>query len=639
MSSAPVRRLLWGGAAVALATALFLYSRGRAAPLPLPPSAAAVAPAAAVEAPRRPWNPGAWYRYTLVSSQSVTVRSRQADAQPSRPMRFQLEGAWRVGLCSANDQSMEARIDFSPSDFSVDMGDGQPLAPEMRRELREGLSSPFFITLDRAGAVRFIHFEPSVDALVQGLLRSVVAASQVVLPASASASWEVAEEDSSGLYLAAYRLLALPFQVEKRKLRYSHLAMDEGVRPVSASTKVEVDAHTSLTLAGEDLWLESLHGEETVTVDSGPDMPIPSTHAKVELRLTERGSDPSLLGAFAARRASLFSLPMASSQLALDQDPRDSYRRDLDGRTLSDFIKLLGALPEEKKARDAALTSSLTGLRALFLLEPAAAAKVPPLLRTGLSPIAASTLLGALADATTPEALHALAQIMEDPRFPLEMRGEATENLGMAEAPTQEGIASLWKLCRGSDAALSQAATLMLGSAAMNLQKADARAAGALVEELNQALKAASGEEARDLWLSALGNTRHPRALPSIQALLSVPSPKVRSSATQALRFMPAPQADDLLSERLLKDDAPEVRSAAVFTAGFRPLDPLLPAVERALRSDPEAAVRRALVGLLATQASTSPEARRLLTWTSEHDTDADVRRNAANALAHPASP
>jgi hypothetical protein len=643
MSSAQVRRLVWVGGALALAAALFMHYLDRAALLPpptSPPAAAAstavtatVTATSAVDAQRRLWSPGALYLYTLVSSQSVTVRSGQAGAQPGRPMRFRLEGAWQVGVCSAGAAGVEARVAFSPADFSVDMGDEQPLAPEIRRELREGLGAPFFITLDRAGAVRTIHFEHSVGALVQGLLRSVVAATQVVLPASASASWEVAEEDSSGLYAASYRVLADPFRVEKRKLRYTHLAMDEGVNPVAASTKVEVNAHTNLILDREGLWLELLQGEETVTVATGPDMPVSTAHTKVDLRLAERGADPSLIGALAARRSSLFSLPMATAQLASDQDPRDLYRRTLAGRTLSDFITLLRALPEEKNARGDALADALNGLRALFMLEPTAAAKVPPLLRTDLAPVAVSTLLGALGNAATPEALHTLSLIMGDPRFPFEVRAEATVDMGLAETPTEEGIASLWRLCRGSETALHQAAVLSLGSAAMNLQKVDARAAGALVDEMNKALAAARGEEAQSLWLGALGNTRHPRALPSIEAFVGVPSAKLRASAIQSLRFMPAPRADDRLSERMLKDDSPEVRRVAVFAAGFRPLAPLLPAIEGALRAEPLSALRQALVELLEAHAGTSSEARRLLTWSSREDPDESVRGKAAAAL------
>jgi HEAT repeats len=630
-------RLLWGGGlalAGALAAGLFAQHRSQADAPPLPSSLQPSAvPAAAVESSERTYRPGAWYRYTLAGDQSVTVRAKQPGAQIPPPMHFQLKGEWRVGVCAASAETIDARVAFSPSDFSVDMG-GAPLAPEVHRDLRQALSAPFFVTMDRAGGVRLIHFEHPVGALAQGLLRSVVASSQVLLPSTKRASWEASEEDSSGHYLARYQL-DRPLQVDKRKLRYTHIVLNDGVQPVEAGLEVEVDARSTLTLTREDLWLESLQGEETVTVDPGSDMPIPSTHNRVEMHLLERGADPSLEHAFAARRHALLSLPMASPQLARPEDPMAQYRQTLAGRTLSDFTKFLRALPEEQKARSDALGEALNGLHALFVVEPATAAKVPGLLRAGLSRDAVGSIIGALSAATTKDAMHALRQIMTDRGFASDLRTEAIDAVQFAEAPTEEIIAALWRLARGSDALPRQAAILALGSVAMHLQRGDAVAAGALVDMLSRALGAAKRQEEQELWLGALGNTRSPRALPALQPFLTVSSAALRIAATRGLRFMPAPEADRLLSERLLSDEAVLVRSAAAFAAGYRSLVPLLPAVERALGSERDALVRGELVHLLAAQAGTSPEARRLLTWSSLQDPDATVRDNAAKALTN----
>jgi HEAT repeat protein len=408
------------------------------------------------------------------------------------------------------------------------------------------------------------------------------------------------------------------------------------VQPVDADFKVKVDARSTLTLAPEDLWLESLQDEETVTMVPGADMPIAGGHTRVELRLLERGSDPSLEEAFAARRPALLSQPLASPLRDSPQDPNDPYRQVLAGRTLSDFARLLRELPEEQKARDDALSQALTGLQALFVVEPASAAKVSGLLRSGLSHDAVSTIHGALSGVQTREALRALSQIMDDSQLAPEVREDAAEAMNLVEAPTEENIAVLWRLAWGSNAALCQTAILALGTSAMHLQKQDARAAEAMVDEMSRALGAAHGEEAQNVWLGALGNTRSPRALPVVKPFLIVSSVAIRSTATLSLRFMPAPEADRLLSERLLSDDAVKVRSAAVFAASYRPLAPLLPTFERALRADREPVVRKDLVHLLGAQVDSSPEARSLLTWSSQKDPDASVRDGAAKVLARP---
>lgn len=665
LSSAPVHwRLIRGGAAGllwVLAAGLSTHRRsqaedlhpppwasvdegGRARPS-LPPALRPQTPAQAVslEAKGRTLLPGTFHRYTLSSSQSVVFRANAPDAQLPPPMRFDLAGDLRVGLSDAGPESVDARLSFTATAFSVNIGGEERLAPEDRRRLLSALATPFFVTLDRAGAVRLIHFEHTVDVLVQGLLRVVVAVSQVVLPSSASTPWETQEEDSTGRYLAQYRREG-PLQIHKSKLRYTDLALGEGLTPVGPSLVAEVEGHTTLTLAPEDLWLASLTSDEKLTVNAGSDMAIPSSHARVELRLVERGTDPSVVGTFAARKNDLFSLPMASSQLARPEDPREAHRKALAGRSLKDFVRILRARPLDKKTkvargetdqvREDAWRDAAGGLHALFVLEPATAVGVPELVRNkGLRTDALSLVLGALSAAATPEALHALVVIAADPRIPLDVRRDAVECLSGAEAPTEESVSALWKLSRGPDAALRTPAIFALGSTAQHLQSADASAADALVENLCRTLSDARGDEAQARWLGALGNTRNPRALPSVQTFARASSPEVRAAAVEGLRFLPAPEADQLLSDRLLFDDDPKVRNAAVFAASFRPLDPLLPAVERALHTDPVSTVRTALVQLLGARAGASPKARRLLAWSRQEDPDASVRREAATAL------
>jgi HEAT repeats len=643
LSSAPLRqRLLRGGVAGLLSVLTAGISThhglgGKAlAPSPLPP-----APAVSLGAERRALVLGTFHRYTLSSSQSVAFRAQQPNADLPPPMGFNLAGDLRVGLSAAGPESVDARLSFSVATFSVNIGGQDRLAPEDRRRLLTDLSTPFFVTLDRAGAVRYVHFEHPVDVLVQGLLRVVVAASQVVLPSPASDTWETSEEDSTGRYLSRYHREG-PLQIHKRKLRYTHLALGEGVEPVGPNLVAEVEGQATLTLAPEDLWLASLTSEEKLSVEAGPDMAVPSSSAHVDLRLVERGADPSVVGSFAARKASLFSLPMASPSLAHPEDPREAHRKALGGRSLKDFVKILRALPKAKsdkpgerdKAREDARRDAASGLHALFVLEPATAIEVPNLVRhKSLRADAVDLVLGALLAATTPEALHALVELSADPRIALEVRQNAVECLNGAETPTAESVSALWKLSRGPDAALRASVIYALGSTAYHLRSADASAADALVEDIGRALAAAEGDRAQAMWLGALGNTRNPRALPLVKAFVGASSPEVRVAATEAMRFFQAPEADQLLSDRLLSDDDPRVRNAAIFAAGFRPLDPLLPAVERALHTDPMATVRAALVQLLGARVEASPEARRLLGWSRQEDPDPSVRRKAETAL------
>ncbi|MDC0707156.1 HEAT repeat domain-containing protein [Stigmatella sp. ncwal1] len=645
MSLIAQRRLLLGlsaaGLLMALAAAALLLGRSLpalASPggLSAQPSSSTTSPASVAAAGQRAWSPGTWYRYALQGGYSVRFRSAKLGAQLPPAMRFQIQGDWRVGICSATHERMEVQVIFSPSRFVVDAGDKPALAPEQHGAMLEALATPFFVTFDRVGAARLLHFEPQVDGLSQGLLRSLVASSQVVFPLPLSASWGAAEEDSSGRYLASYRLQA-PLQLEKTKLRYTHLITDQGLQPVDASLRVQVRSRTRLTLAREDLWIESLQGEETLEVDSGPDMVIPGAESQVELRLVERGTDASLGTAFRERQPSLLSLPMANPQPLQLQDLLAHHRQILAGRSLKDFIRDLRSLPTETTAQEKARSQALVGLLALFVLEPSSASGVPALLRTRVKASSAGPLIGALSAASTPEAIRALCQIVGDVSLDHEVRMDATSALGAVSTPTEEGLSTLRGLARGGDVPLRETATLGLGSAGMHLRETDERAAAALFHELNTSLASATHPRAQTIGLLALSNTRAPAALPSIQLFLSSGSLEVRGAATEALRFMPAPQADKLLSERLLSDDSPQVRHAALFAASFRPIEPLLPAFQQVLQTDPVASVRSALVQWLGSQAGTSDPARQLLTWSSQHDPEAFIRQDAASFLLRPA--
>jgi len=183
--------------------------------------------------------------------------------------------------------------------------------------------------------------------------------------------------------------------------------------------------------------------------------------------------------------------------------------------------------------------------------------------------------------------LGRFCSIVGDTSLDYRVRDNAVSALGLASSPTQEELSALRRVAQGSEVPLRDTAILGLGGAVGNLQETDKRTAEALLQEINSALAGATTPREQSLLPLALGNTRAFSALPSLQLFLSSRAPEVRSAAVEALRFMPTPQADTLLSERVVLDESPDVRHAAVFAAGFRPLEPLLPAFQRVLQAPP----------------------------------------------------
>ncbi|WP_232293372.1 HEAT repeat domain-containing protein [Stigmatella aurantiaca] len=551
-------------------------------------------------------------------------------------MRFRLKGEWQVGLVSAQENRVEARVHLRLTSFSANVDGQERLDPDAERTLSAGLETPFFLTLEKSGAVKLVHFERDIDGLAQGLLRSIVASTQFVTAGGLGASWQTEESDSTGQYLAAYRRLA-PARFEKTKRHYSHLASEQGLVPIEPGVRLQVRSVTNTELA-EDLWIRSLEGNELLEAELGTGMPTASTTLAVTLRLLERREDPSLLGAMAARKASLISLPLGSFA-GQAQDPMTHHRQILGNRRFEDIVQDLRSLPKDGKARDDARTAALERLRALFLLQPSEALKVSGILRSGIEPTAASPMIGALSAASTPEALQTLSRAVEDTTLAPPVRTDAVAALGMAGSPSQEGVDTLWRTTRDAAPELRDTAALALGNAAMNLRDDDPRRADALVGELVSAYRSATTPEQQALVLQALGNTHAPSAQPILLEGLRSPNPLVRAAAVVSLRFSSDPSTDQLLSQVLIADPSSEVRKSAVFACSFRTLPPLLPGLQRALQSDPADAVRAEIVFLIGRNRTTLPQVDALLTWSSQNDRSADIRQAAMSFLRPSAQP
>ena len=584
----------------------------------------------------RTWTPGVLYRYALTTRQQVLFRETRANTPPPPGMQFDIQGEWLMGVASAREGRIDARVQLQPSSFSMNVGGQGTLPPEVQARLTAALATPFFITLDGTGAVKFVHFPQQSDVLVQGLLRSFVAATQFVVAGTPAASWDMQEYDSTGEYSAAYvRRSATRF--EKTKRAYSRLATPQGLLPPDKGVRVSVRSNSGFELA-EDLWPQSLQVQENLEVNAGEGMPVLTNDLQLSLRLLERRTDPSLLGAFGAQQTSLMTLPLAS-YLGQQEDPLNHHRQILQGRRFEDMVRDLRSLPTDEKERDTARTLALERLRALFLIEPSEAAKVHDVLRSGIDPLAASPMLGALSAASTSESIHSLAGVTADSTLSPEVRTDAVAALGVAAEPTREGVDALRRSTRDAEPMMRDTATLALGNAAMQLRDGDAQGADAVMSELRNAFHSATTPQQQALVLRALGNTRAPGALPVLQEGLRSTQAIVREAAVVALRNLPGQAVDQLLSEHLLGDAAPEVRKSVVFACSFRPLVSFLPALQQSLQTDPAAAVRSDIVTLLGGNRASLPLVDPLLVWASRNDRSPDIRKAALDYLNPSARP
>jgi HEAT repeat protein len=596
-----------------------------------PPSSAS-APPPEPPAWARSWALGLQYVHEVDFEQRISLVQAQPSQLPAPPvLHFVLKGLLTSTVVGAQGDRIHVQYLLRPSSFAFESDGHDALEAQSRANMQASLQAPFYATLNRQGAVLSLHMERSVDLVSQNVLRSLVASLQVVTPPEPLERWPSQELDTTGQFAASYRRLAGPRAFEKTRLRYLQLGTPEGLRPIDGGIRVTTTGGAQLVL-DDKLWLESLNGQERVEVHPGEGFPTTVGEIQVRARQLERRTAPVLIGALEANKSRLVSTAL-SVQTVAPEPPEARLRRILRGGNLKGLLGELRALPADEEVRGPATAELMERLRALFLLEPSSASQVPAQLRGEKDRNTYSSLIGALSAASTPEAVRALSQVSADATLPVPVRVDAIAGLGVVEKPLQEGVEELRRLARNPEEDIRSTATLALGNTARNLRQNDDPSADSILDLLSQALRSSADPLEQALLLKAIANTADLRALPIIETALGSGSSLVREAAVVALRLIPDPAADRLLSARMLGDTSSDVRRSAVFASSFRPLEPLLPALEQALRTDSSEAVRAEIVRLIGENRYRLGNATALLTWASQNDPSAEIRHVATSFL------
>jgi HEAT repeat protein len=248
---------------------------------------------------------------------------------------------------------------------------------------------------------------------------------------------------------------------------------------------------------------------------------------------------------------------------------------------------------------------------------------------------ATKLVIDALAAAGTPAAQAGLCDLARDASLASSARSEAVAALVLVKHPTLPTLKALAALMQSGNPGLRHAAQFVAGSVA-RAGRDDFPAAAATIERevLAEYARAAGVRSADDRLeaLAALGNLGSAAILPRVRAALADGDARVRGAAARALRFVPDPEGDRLLIATLRRDRDPTVRAAALFAAGFRPIDPLADGLAETAVNDPVEYVRANAVALLSRHQDASPRVSRALNFVARNDPAAGVRQMARNA-------
>ena len=521
---------------------------------------------------------------------------QSARAPGSSDFTVTIRGGWAVTYAGVDDRGRVYRAELRDARPHVQRG-----AADATAAFTTALARPYFFTTTADGRLIAMHFERDVDAIARGAMTTLAATFQV--SRGGAESWEAIESDSVGDYVARYR--RTPRGLHRERMRYQRVVGDGAIAATVVKSGTDVVVRT-------DGWPAEIAGHEVTRVGTA-DLGV-----EVDARFTLRHRT-------SARVAAGWhdGFEVVAVDAVAPRDPHAADRELVDGATLPDLLAALAAI-DDAHARG----HQFLRIAALLRLDAEAVRAAERSVIANES--TAQVLVAALGEAGTPDAQRALATIARSAGAD-ESRTHAVIALGLVEAPTVDTLRALADAAR-ERGDQGDSATLAQGNAALRLHDDDPAAAARQVDELLARFARAVTDDERILVLRALGNTGDPRIVAVVEPALASSSVLVRAAATEALRLVRAP-IDALVVGRFA-DGASLVRGAAVFAASQRDLTAYLPTLARAVRTEGEVDVRRAIVELAGARIDEHAALRAIVEHAAAHDADADIKALAAQLLA-----
>lgn len=550
-----------------------------------------------------------------------------------------LEGELAVTVLQADPQRVDLVYQLSPAEVQL-IADGQDA---LNPTIRANLARPVFAVLDGRGKVLSVRFDPAADKVSQHLLRTLLAATQLVGPADAQqgTTWESEEDDPTGAYAAQYEMQD-DGTVRKSKVRYLQRGQAKK-RPANVMTPTVVPEGTYvMSLDRATGCLAALSASETQMVTL-KDKTLGEAEMALEMRLVRNDCLGSTQIAALREQEAEFARTAPAVPLSIARSAEASrfaiQRQELGDATLPSLLDDLARIEADPQDKD--MTRLFLKFKALTIVRPESCGRLGELLAAAPAESLRMRLFAEVLQAAGhADAQAALAAAIRARAGDWPVLAVLIPALGTAPSATPQTEQILEALAfGGSDAKAAVSARLALGNLAANLREEHPARASRIAARLLKELEAATDAESRWQLLLALGNAGAAEALPTLTRYLDDASTDLRGAAAWALRFLDAPEVDVLLTTKTLADREPAVRLDAARALRFRgAIHTNLVAQEKALATESEAGVRLLLLGNLWEARAAYPRAQQLVEQAAAGDASEEVR-NAAAAMVESAQP
>lgn len=558
------------------------------------------------------------------SMELTQTMSTTEDAAPT-VMTYRFSGAARTSVLAAEGERM--LVSQKWPDASVEAVIlGQAVDPEFLKGMRRSMELGLVLEQGRDGVVESISFPDGCTSEERMLLRTILAATRIVVPEGAESgrSWTVEEQDADGLFEAEYRQLGESAGLEDISKTF-----------LSRTDELTVDAKRSDVGSGTASFADGWLARMEWTASTEIRIPVAGLHLSGTLHasLEPVGRGICAHEVFDELFAALEWSPVGSmsEMAALEASSRESILRSkIEGETLQGLLQEIMAILDAGLHDSAELFDARNRLAILLEFEPEALGELALLIAANtLGPGVFEVVVGAIGLAGTPPAQMLLCELASSLDRGTTDRLSAMISMFQVGKPLPELLDTARFLALGGeqDREVSDTSLLLLGHLGQSDQGAVLRSE---LASLGEAMVSAGRGRT---WLESLGNlgphTPHEAALPYLSSTDSA----LRTSAVNALRGSNAPEALHGLWSAAASDTSTSVRCAAVEVLAGRADVESVGVVKQVLASDPDSKVRKAALMGLVERKDSDAGAYAMMQSVADSDPDPDLALLAYNIL------
>ncbi len=497
---------------------------------------------------------GDYFRYQLAYQTDINMGvGEQKDS-----IVFRIEGKLEKTICHKSNSFVVAAYKLDEPKVSAN---GVALQGEDALIYANALSQTIYATLSNHGKIGKIYFPSSLRSDLRNNMKSILSASQLVLPALQEEKeniWETTEEDLNGSYLARHTLTESssgPYEIRKERLRY--------VKSNAESTFSFQQSDIHFSFQGET---ESLKLEEKI--DTRVTGFVFLSQVSLDMKLKERGNRTVSFDFNSLKEGGWSESSMVAD--GEEEFEQQRYEKILGSDNLASLWPRLEKLPSESFGREH--NELFRKFLALMQLHPEnieeIAGKILELEEGGLN---MSLLLSAMSQVKDPLAQKGIVSVIEQSQAKPETLLLALPALGDVINPSNESLQVLKGALRSSSATVQNSAVLAMGSMADQMQQGKNPQADAIVYDLSNNLKQSNSDSEKVLFLQALANTGHPDSLKASKEYLESENDELRAYAHAVIGNIPGKKAAELLSSSLETEKSELVKARLLEAIYHRP--------------------------------------------------------------------